>query len=130
MMNIFRVLGNRLAAMFATHVALDFEKQFLSLQSDRKAELLLKADELEERGLGGLAVELREQAASLSLEAPLASTNTAFGEFSDDPAGIVAVAEPLRIERSYRRSRSHRRKRRHGRRRENARLRHEGNAFT
>jgi hypothetical protein len=97
MMNIFRVLGNRLAAMFATHVALDFEKQFLSLQSDRKAELLLKADELEERGLGGLAVELREQAASLSLEAPLASTNTAFGEFSDDPAGIVAVAEPLRI---------------------------------
>jgi hypothetical protein len=97
MMNIFRVLGNRLAAMFATHVALDFEKQFLSLQSDRKAELLLKADELEERGLGGLAVELREQAASLSLEAPLASANTAFGEFSDDPAGIVAVAEPLRI---------------------------------
>ena len=97
MMNIFRVLGNRLAAMFATHVALDFEKQFLSLQSDRKAELLLKADELAEPGLGGLAVELREQAASLSLEAPLASTNTAFGEFSDDPAGIVAVAEPLRI---------------------------------
>ena len=97
MMNIFRVLGNRLAAMFATHVALDFEKQFLSLQSDRKAELLLKADELEERGLGGLAVELREQAASLSLEAPLASTNTVLGEFSDDPAGIVAVAEPLRI---------------------------------
>ena len=97
MMNIFRVLGNRLAAMFATHVALDFEKQFLSLQSDRKAELLLKADELEQRGFDRLAVELREQAASLSLEAPLASTNTAFGEFSDDPAGIVAVAEPLRI---------------------------------
>ena len=96
-MNIFRVLGNRLAAMFATHVALDFEKHFLSLQSDRKAELLLKADELEERGLGGLAVELREQAASLSLEAPLASANAAFGEFSDGPAGIVAVAEPLRI---------------------------------
>ena len=97
MMNIFRVLGNRLAAMFATHVALDFEKQFLSLQSDRKAELLLKADELEERGLGGLAVELREQAASLSLEAPLASTNTVLGEFNDGPTASVVVTEPLRI---------------------------------
>ena len=97
MMNIFRVLGNRLAAMFATHVALDFEKQFLSLQSDRKAELLLKADELEERGLGGLAVELREQAASLSLEAPLASTNTVLGEFNDGPTASVVVTEPRRI---------------------------------
>ena len=97
MMNIFRVLGNRLAAMFATHVALDFEKQFLSLQSDRKADLLLKADELEERGLGLLAVELREQAASLSSEAPLARTNAAFGEFDNGPTASVLVAEPRRI---------------------------------
>ena len=98
MMNIFRVLGNRLAAMFATHVALDFEKQFLSLQSDRKAELLLKADELEERGLESLAAELREQAASLSFETPLASTNAMLGEFSDGPSVSTVVAEPLRLE--------------------------------
>ncbi len=98
MTNIFRVLGNRLAAMFATHVALDFEKQFLSLQSDRKAELLLKADQLDEQGLESLAAELREQALELSHQTPMASTNATFGDFGNAEILATVVAEPARIE--------------------------------
>jgi hypothetical protein len=93
MMNIFRILGNRLTAMFATQVALNFEKQFLSLQSDRRAELLLEADELDEQGLDGLTAEHREQATSLPLETPPASTNAVVSEFSDAPAVPAVVAE-------------------------------------
>ncbi len=81
MLNIFRTLSDRVAAMFATHVALDYEKQFLLHQNDRKADLLRKAQQLEEQGLHDLAVELREQVDQLSLQRPLASVLPATEEF-------------------------------------------------
>lgn len=80
MLNMFRALSDRVAALFATHVALDYEQQFLLHQSDRKVELIRKAQELEERGLHDLAVELREQADQLSLQRPLSSVLPATDE--------------------------------------------------
>lgn len=73
MLNLFRTLSRRLYALFATHIALDFEQQLLLQQSDRKADLLQKAQDLDERGLTELAEELRKQTESLSLERPLSS---------------------------------------------------------
>jgi hypothetical protein len=90
MLNLFRALSRRLYALFTTHVALDFEKQFLLHQSERKAELLQKAQELEEQGLTELAEELREQAENLSLERPLSSVLPAIEDFH---GGLLPLAE-------------------------------------
>lgn len=99
MLKIFRVLGERLATMFATHVALDFERQFLSLQSDRKVELLQKADELEAQGRPEVATELREQAAGLQIDRPMASTASAALEFEQSIAVTTLPPDaPRRLE--------------------------------
>lgn len=101
MLKIFRVLGERLATMFATHVALDFERHFLSLQSDRKVELLQKADDLEAQGQPTVAAELREQAANLQLDRPLASTASAALEFEQSISVTTLTPEsPRRLENS------------------------------
>jgi len=81
MRNLFRALSERLFALFATHVALDFEQQFVLHHSDRKVDLIRKAQELEEQGLHELASELRDQADSLSQQRPLASVLPAVEEF-------------------------------------------------
>jgi hypothetical protein len=81
MLNLFRALSRRLYALFTTHLALDFEQQFLLQQSDRKADLLQKAQDLEEQGLTELAEELREQTKNLSLERPLSSVLPAAEDF-------------------------------------------------
>jgi hypothetical protein len=90
MLNLFRALSRRLDALFTTHLALDFEQQFLLQQSDRKADLLQKAQDLEERGLTELAEELREQTRNLSLERPLSSVLPAADEFH---GGRLSVEE-------------------------------------
>ena len=90
MLNLFRALSRRLYALFATHVALDFEQQFLLQQSERKADLLQKAQELEEQGLTDLAEELREQARNLSLERPLSSVLPAAEDFQ---GGLLSIED-------------------------------------
>jgi hypothetical protein len=92
MLNLFRALSRRLYALFTTHIALDFEKQFLLHQSDRKAELLQKAQELEEQGFTELAEELREQAEHLSLERPLSSVLSAAEDFHGGQQSIEESA--------------------------------------
>lgn len=90
MLSLFRALSRRLYALFTTHVALDFEKQFLLLQSERKADLLQKAQELDEQGLTELAEELREQAENLSLDRPLSSVLPAAEDFH---GGLLPIEE-------------------------------------
>lgn len=90
MLNLFQALSRRLYALFTTHVALDFEKQFLLLQSERKADLLQKAQELEEQGLTELAEELRGQSEHLSLERPLSSVLPAAEDFH---CGVRSIEE-------------------------------------
>ena len=95
MMKLFRVLSDRLAAMFATHVALEFETQLLNLHADRQADLLQKAAELERQGLDSPAAQLRIQADSLSFERPLASVSaTPFSVEHHEPATMKAPAIP------------------------------------
>ena len=95
MMKLFRVLSDRLAAMFASHVALEFETQLLRLHADRQATLLQKADELERQGLDSPAAQLRLQVGNLSFERPLASVSaTAFSVEHHEPAAITAPAIP------------------------------------
>ena len=93
MPNLFRALSRRLYALFTTHIALDFEQQFLAQQSDRKVELLRKAQDLEEQGLTDLADELREQIERLSLERPLSSVLPAAEDFQDEPLSLEESRE-------------------------------------
>ncbi|MCA9048842.1 MAG: hypothetical protein KDA89_08955 [Planctomycetaceae bacterium] len=71
MLTLFRAISDRLNALLATHVALNFEQQLLLHHSDRKADLLRRARQLDDDGLSNLATELREHAGQLSLQRPL-----------------------------------------------------------
>ena len=95
MIEIFRALSRRLYSLFATHVALDFEREFLLQQTDRKADLLRKAQELEEQGLSELAEELREQTRNLSVERPLSSVMPALEEFRSESANSRTPVKAL-----------------------------------
>lgn len=88
MLTLFRAISDRLAALLATHVVLNYEQQLLRHHSDRKAELLRQARQLEDEGWPELATELREQVDQLSLERLLAatpsSTDELFGHLSNE----------------------------------------------
>jgi len=86
MLWIFRAISARLKALFVSDAALDFEAEFVARQADRKAELLRKADELENEGLESVAAELRQRAETLSLDKPLASVSAAIAELGDQAA--------------------------------------------
>ena len=72
MLNLFRTMTDRLKALFAADVALDFEALLLSRQADRTAELLVQAEQHERHGFPGVAAQLRAGAQALSLGRPLA----------------------------------------------------------
>ncbi|MGE3806355.1 MAG: hypothetical protein AB7K24_16930 [Gemmataceae bacterium] len=73
MFQLFHALAARLKALFVANVALDFESEFAARHADRKAELLRQAMDFEQENLPEVAVELRQRAADLDIQKPLAS---------------------------------------------------------
>jgi hypothetical protein len=73
MLSIFRLLADRVKALFLTDAALDLEAQLLTRDAERQAELLRQAQRYEEEGLTGIAQHLRQRAEATGLERPLAS---------------------------------------------------------
>ena len=73
MFQLFRAIADRLKALFAADVGLDFEAQFVARDAERKAELLRQAGRYEGEGLHAVAQELRRRAEGISLQQPLAS---------------------------------------------------------
>ena len=71
MIGLFELIAQRLRALFASEVALDFEARFLTQQAERKAELLRKAVAYDREGFSPLATELREQADQMTIHQPL-----------------------------------------------------------
>ncbi|HEX8200621.1 MAG TPA: hypothetical protein VF590_09045 [Isosphaeraceae bacterium] len=72
MIALFRTMTDRLKAMFAAGVALEFEALLLARQADRTAELLVQAEQHERHGFPAVAAHLRAGAEALSLGRPLA----------------------------------------------------------
>ena len=86
---ILQAVAERLRALLATSVALDFEAEVAARQAARKAELLRQAQEYETEGLDSVAAELREQAAALSLDRPGASALAAVAELQQPLPGVL-----------------------------------------
>ena len=95
MLWIFRAITDRLKALFVSDVALEFETQFIARQADRKAELLLKAEQYENQGLDTVATELRERAEAICLERPLAAVLPAITEWQGEAEESTS---PARLE--------------------------------
>src|SRR3954453_22666381 len=73
MFNIFQTISDRLRALFVADLALEFEARLLARQADRRAELLVQAEQHARHGFPAVAQELRQQAEALSLDRPLAA---------------------------------------------------------
>lgn len=87
MLWILKKITERLKALLVANAALDLEAELMARQTERKAELLLKAQGYEEQGLEELAKELRSHALALSVDQPLGAlhlTLDAEGESSDE----------------------------------------------
>jgi hypothetical protein len=89
---LFRSVTDRLKALFAADLALEFEAELFARQAQRQALLLRQADAYAAEGLETLAAELRARAEGLSLEHPLAGVRPAIGELQADPAEGAALA--------------------------------------
>ena len=92
MLNLFRMMADRLKALFLADVALDLEAQLASRQADRTAELLVQAEQHDRHGFPTVAAQLRARAEALSLERPLAGVLPALAHWRDDdidPDGSV-----------------------------------------
>jgi hypothetical protein len=73
MFNLFRVIVDRIKAVFATAAALELEGEFLARDAERRAELLRQADRYDAEGLTTVAARLRQMAEATSAETPTAS---------------------------------------------------------
>src|SRR4051794_8991791 len=91
MIALFRMMTDRLKAMFAADVALEFEALLLSRQADRTAELLVQAEQHERHGFPAVAAQLRAGAEALSLGRPLAGVLPALEHWqvADDTAASM-----------------------------------------
>ena len=90
MFNLFRLVTDRIKAVFATAAALELEADLLARDAERRAELLRLASRYEAEGLPTVADRLRRQAEATSAEAPAASVLPAL----DHLRGETASASP------------------------------------
>jgi hypothetical protein len=100
MLDLFRTITERLKALFAADVALEFEAQLLARQADRTAELLVQAEQHERHGFPTIAAQLRAGAQALSLGRPLAGVLPALEHWRADgldaePAAPFATSAPI-----------------------------------
>lgn len=88
MFNLFRVITDRIKAVFATAAALELEADLLARDAERRAELLRLAARYESEGLPTVAERLRRQAEATSAETPAATVLPAL-------AHLQGQAQPL-----------------------------------
>src|SRR3954471_18390909 len=97
MIALFRTMTDRLKALFAADVALEFEALLLSRQADRTAELLVQAEQHERHGFPAVAAQLRAGAQALSLGRPLAGVLPAL-EHWQAPGNEAAPASTTAVD--------------------------------
>jgi len=73
LLTLFRVVTDRVKAMFVTNAAMEFEAEFVARDAERRAELLRQADRYDAEGLTSVASRLRQQSESLNTNQPLAN---------------------------------------------------------
>jgi hypothetical protein len=84
MVALFRVIVDRLKALFVADAGLEFEAEFVARDAERKADLLRQAAGYEKAGLHAVAEELRRRAEAICLERPLAVVLPALGHFQQE----------------------------------------------
>jgi hypothetical protein len=84
MFALFRVIVDRLKALFVADAGLEFEAEFVARDAERKAQLLRQAAGYEKEGLRAVAEELRRRAEAICLETPLAAALPALGHFRQE----------------------------------------------
>src|SRR3954452_13673756 len=96
MRSLIQTISDRLRALFVADLALEFEAQLLSRQADRRAELLVQAEQHDRHGFPAVAAQLRHQAEALSLDRPLAGVLPALDHWRPDAPDIEsAPATPM-----------------------------------
>src|SRR3954469_21665006 len=94
--SLFQTLSERLRALFVADLALEFEAQLLSRQADRRAELLVQAEQHDRHGFPSVAAQLRHLAEALALDRPLAGVLPALEHWwADDADSESAPATPM-----------------------------------
>jgi len=92
MLWIFKRIRDRIKTLLIADAAGDLEAELLDHHAERKADLLRKAQDYQEKGMESLAEELRERAAGLSIEKPLISP--AIGKLAEnDSDGQISHPE-------------------------------------
>jgi hypothetical protein len=85
MLSIFRVIIDRVKALFAVSAAQELESEILLRDAERKAELLRQADRYDGEGLRGIATHLRLGADAVTVQRPLAGVLPALEHLAGDP---------------------------------------------
>lgn len=91
MFNLFRVIVDRVKAVFATAAALEQEREFLLGDAERRAELLRQADRYDAEGLTTVAARLRQMAEATSIETPAASVLPALTHLQGEAQAVNRV---------------------------------------
>jgi hypothetical protein len=84
--NLFRVVVDRLKAVFAAAVAAEVEADALARAAERQAELLRLADRYAAEGLMSVAADLRRRAEALSMDRPAGGVLPAVAHLTGDAA--------------------------------------------
>src|SRR3954453_9262360 len=96
MRSLFQTIADRLRGVFVAALALGCEAPLRSRQADRRAELLVQAEQHDRHGFPSVAAQLRHQAEALSLDRPLAGVLPALEHWrADDPDSESAPATPM-----------------------------------
>ena len=95
MISLFRTITNRVKALFATAVAMEFEAELMAHHAEQQADLYRRANRYEEEGLSQIAKKLRTQAESLSQERPLASVLPALEHWSQEQKSADELPKPI-----------------------------------
>src|SRR4051812_44997674 len=94
MLSLFRVLTDRVKALFVTAAALELEAEFVARAAGCRARPLRQAPGYDAEGLRGIAQHLRQQAEAAAVERPLAGVLPAVAHLQADLAGAAATAAP------------------------------------
>src|SRR3954453_11917995 len=96
MRSLFQTIADRLRGVFVAALALGCEAPLRSRQADRRAELLVQAEQHDRHGFPSVAAQLRHQAEALALDRPLASILPALEHWRADDTDIESdLATPM-----------------------------------
>src|SRR3954453_4030477 len=94
MRSLFQTIADRLRGVFVAALALGCEAPLRSRQADRRAELLVQAEQHDRHGFPTVAAQLRHQAEALSLDRPLHGGLPGLEDWRADPPPTPAAPDP------------------------------------